>query len=70
MADWITFKRSFSKEQEDGIWQYIIDHSKVQPNGYLGIQFYVKDLDDFWRRVYARARGDFARYDKLEKEHK
>ncbi len=69
MNDWTQFKKSFTKEQEDAIWQYLIDHSKVQRNGYLGIQIYVRELDDFWRRVFARYNGDFKRYEKLEKAH-
>lgn len=60
--DWIKFKKTFTQAQEDALWQYLIDHSMVQPNGYLGIQIYVKDIDDFWRRVCARANGDFKRY--------
>lgn len=69
MSDWTHFKKTFTQKQEDALWQYLIDHSKVQPNGYFGIMFYVKDVDDFWRRVYARYTGDFKRYDKLEKQH-
>jgi hypothetical protein len=68
MNDWTHLKKSFTQNQEDAIWQYFIDHSKIQPNGYLGIMFYVKDVDDFWKRVYARYTGDFKRYDKLEKQ--
>lgn len=49
------------------IWQYCIDHSKIQPNGYLGIMFYCKDQEDFWRRVRARQAG-FQRYDIEDKE--
>jgi len=70
MKDWIEFKKSFSQEQEDALWQYFIDHSKIQKNGYYGIQFYVRDIDDFWRRLFARFTGEFRRYDKLEKAHK
>ncbi len=69
MSDWVHFKKSFTQQQEDAIWQYIIDHSKIQKNGYYGIMFYVRDLDDFWRRVAARFYGDYARYDKLKKAH-
>lgn len=65
--DWIAFKKSFTKEQEEGLWQYFIDHSQVQPNGYLGVQFYVEDVNDFWKRVYARVSGDFKRYEAQDK---
>lgn len=70
MSEWVEFKKSFTQKQEDALWQYFIDHSRVQPTGYLGVLFYVKDVDDFWRRVYARANGDFMRYHKEDKEHR
>lgn len=70
MDDWITFKKSFSQSQEDALWQYFIDHAQVQKNGYLGIQLYLRNVDDFWRRVHARYTGEFQRYDKLEKKKK
>lgn len=69
MKEWIDFKKSFTREQEDALWQYFIDHSQVAKTGYIHVQFFVKDLDDFWKRLYARFTGDFARYDKLEKLH-
>lgn len=68
--DWRQFKKTFTQEQEDAIWQYIIDHSKVQPNGFLGVMFYVRDVDDFWKRVNARYTGQFKRYERLDKEHR
>lgn len=64
--EWYHFKKTFTQEQEDVLWQYFIDHSKIQPNGYLGIMFYIKDIDDFWRRLFARKNG-FARYEKVDK---
>lgn len=68
MKEWIEFKRTFTQAQEDALWQYFIDHSVVQDNGYLGIMFYVRDVNDFWRRVHARHTGDFQRYSKLQKQ--
>ena len=68
--NWVDLKKSFTQKQEDALWQYFIDHSKVQKNGFLGIMFYIKDVDDFWKRVCARYTGDFQRYDKLEKAEK
>jgi len=70
MKDWIEFKKSFTQEQEDALWQYFIDHSRIQPNGYWWIMFYVRDIDDFWRRVYARYTGAIKRYDVKDKEDK
>ena len=69
MKDWIEFKRTFTQKQEDALWQYFIDHSKVQDNSYLGIMFYVKDVNDFWRRVHARHTGAFQRYNKFQKQY-
>lgn len=67
--DWIKFKKSFTEEQRDALWQYIIDHSMIQPNGYHGIQFYIRNEDDFWERVNSRYTLEFSRYNKLEKQN-
>jgi len=67
LNSWRDFSETFTEDQRKALWQYLIDHSRIQNNGYLGIMFYVKDMDDFWRRVYARYNGDFKRYDILEK---
>jgi len=45
------------------VWQFLIDHSKIQTNGYLGFLFYVRDEKDFWRRVKYRQLTGFQRYD-------
>lgn len=65
--EWFDFKKTFTKEQEDAIWQYFIDHSAVQPNGNFRIYFHVKDVDDFWYRVFGRYTGDFVRYGERER---
>lgn len=66
----IKFENQITESGRDAIWQYMLDHSKLQKNGYWGIMFYVKDEEDLWRRVSSRYYGDFQRYDKLEKESK
>ncbi len=66
---WQDFKKTFTEKQEEAIWQYFLDHSRIQPNGFWGIMFYIRDIDDFWQRVYSRYSGNFQRYDKLNKEH-
>ena len=66
---WTKFKMSFTEEQREAIWQYVIDHSQIQPNGYHGIQFYIRNQDDLWERLHARYTGQFNRYDKLEKQN-
>lgn len=55
------------EETRKAIWQYVIDHAKVQKNGYLGIQFYVMNEEDFWARVQARRDGEFHRYEESDK---
>jgi hypothetical protein len=55
------FKNSLTKEQRRAIWQYCIDHSQIQPNGYHGVMFYCRDEEDFWERITARWTGDFIR---------
>lgn len=65
--DWTDFKKTFTQDQEDAIWQFLIDHSQVQKNGYLGIQLYVRDVDDLWKRIYARKTGNFKRYEAQDK---
>ena len=66
--DWIKVKKSFTEEQREALWQYFIDHSQIQKNGYYGIQFYIKNEDDFWKRYTARYNLEFSRYSKLEKQ--
>lgn len=65
---WVDFKRTFTQEQEDALWQYLMDHSRVEVNGYYGVQLYFRDKDDFWNRVHSRATGEFIRYDVEKKE--
>ena len=60
-------KHSVDASVREALWQYFIDHSKIQQNGYYGILFYTKDEDDFWRRVEFRYRGDYKRYDVEER---
>lgn len=64
----IQFDHDCSPKAKEAIWQYCLDHSKLQKNGYWGIMFYVKDEEDLWRRVVARHSGEFQRYNKLEKQ--
>lgn len=65
----IEFKETFTREQQEALWQYFIDHSQIQKNGFYGIQFYIRDENDFYKRLLARYNGDFLRYTKLEKQH-
>lgn len=53
----------------EAIWQYLIDHSQIQSNGYYGIQLYFLGQADFWRRVQSRMDG-FSRYKIKDKERR
>lgn len=55
---------------KEAIWQYFLDHSKLQKNGYWGIAFYTKGERDFWQRVQARYLKEFIRYNAEEKNIK
>ena len=68
MTHWYDYKKEYTAEQERDLWQYFMDHSKMQPNGYWQILFYVKDVNDFWRRLHYRHTGEFKRYDIVEKQ--
>lgn len=50
---------SYGEKQEYKrmVWQYLCDHSLVQKDGYRRILFYIKDREDFDRRVQYRLRG-------------
>ena len=39
------------------VWQYLLDHTRVTANGYLHIVLYMKDANDFYKRVKSRIRG-------------
>lgn len=56
------------KKERDAVWQYLVDHTAVQPNGYMGVQLYYRNRKDFERRLQARKDGDFSRYDIEKKE--
>lgn len=58
------------EDVKEAIWQYFLDHSQLQKNGYWGIMFYTKGERDFWQRVQARYLGEFKRYDAEEKNAK
>lgn len=68
MNDWVEFKRSFTADQEDGLWQFFIDHSTATTKGKFRIVFHVEDIDDFWRRVFARYSNQFYRYEEKDKQ--
>ena len=70
MDEWVKFKKSFTQEQENAIWQYFIDHSRIESSTFMRITFGIRDVNDFWKRVHARYAGNYSRYNKLEKAQK
>lgn len=45
-----------NKEDEDALYQFILDHSTPVPQGFH-IQFYIRNRKDFFTRVAARKYG-------------
>lgn len=64
-----TIRDSIGEKVKRAIWQYLIDHSQLQKNGYWGIQLYF-DENDFWDRVDARYNGKYRRYEIADKERR
>lgn len=63
-----------SQKDKDGIWQFMLDHAKVQikkdgsPVWY--ISFPAKNDTDFWQRVNYRVQGVYKTVEKEEIEEK
>lgn len=51
------------KHLRDSLWQYMIDHHRMQPNGYYSFLIYAKGRQDFFRRLESRESDEFARYE-------
>jgi hypothetical protein len=66
--NWAKFRDSFTQEQQDALWQYFLDHARLQKNGYFLIFFYIKNIDDFFRRLHFRYNKEYIRYDRAERE--
>lgn len=65
----VKFKNSFTEEQREAIWQYVIDHTKKPDDtGFFVSRLCFRDQDDMWKRIHARYIGDFSRYNKLERQ--
>ena len=58
-----------SSSLKSAVWQYLIDHAKPT-NGYFKIFLFLKDEEEFWRRVQARKDGRYRRHDLLKMRHK
>lgn len=53
---------------KQALYQFLIDHSRLQPDGYFRVLFYFKTPDELYKRIEARALGQFKRYDIEQKE--
>lgn len=67
MQDHKLFSKKVNQNVREAIWQWLIDHSKPADTGFYHIQFYLKDEDDFWKRVHYRYTGQYERYNKEER---
>lgn len=63
----VAFMRDIAWKARDAVWQFLIDHSHVMPNGAYRITFFTTGEPNFWQRVSARHSGEFKRYSKLER---
>ena len=54
---------------KQALYQFLIDHSRLQPDGYFRVLFYFKTAEELNKRIDARASGKFKRYNIEEKEH-
>lgn len=45
------------KQLENGIWQFILDHSRPFQEDLIVVKFTTTDKNDLFRRIYARATG-------------
>lgn len=61
--DFNIFLETFTQKQRDAIWQFFLDHSRINKHGVWKINFHVRDARDFWRRLFYRYTGQFKRYE-------
>ena len=52
-----------------GLWQFMIDHAKILPNGNYQIHIGTKSASDLWRRVEARIDGNYKTYELEERNN-
>jgi hypothetical protein len=53
----------------EGVWQYMIDHSHILRDGRYRIIITTSGAANFWKRVDARIRGDYKRYNLEETDN-
>jgi len=49
------------KKWKGGVWQYLIDHSKIDKKGTFLVKFYIPNEKEFWKRVRARQNNQYKR---------
>lgn len=46
-----------------GMWQYVLDHARIDYNGQITINFCVENKDDFYRKLKSRVFTKYAKRD-------
>ena len=67
-GDWAIWANEFTKDQEEAIWQFFIDHGHIEKSGIYTVRFPIRDMNDFFRRVFSRKTGDYKKYKREERE--
>lgn len=58
----------YEQRIKDGVYQWMVDHSTVIDDGRLRVVAYIDGKENFWKRASYRIRGEYARYQEIEKE--
>lgn len=58
----------YEQRIKDGVYQWMVDHSTVMDDGRLRVLAYIDGKENFWKRASYRIRGEYARYQEIEKE--
>ncbi len=59
------------RKGDDAVWQYILDHANPSPSGHMRVSFFLKDRNEWDRRINARRNGVYRRSEfDMEKDWK
>ena len=51
--------REWEKKWKEGMWQYLLDHSRPNQAGNHFVQINIRDKENFWKRVRSRVDGNY-----------
>lgn len=68
MNDPLWIKMTCDDVTRDAIWQYLVDHGQVKPDGSYQFFLVARNREDFWWRVEQRFNGNYKKrnVEKLE----